>query len=268
LPAVQLARLNQQIDVLVWQFTRPSDFLIKLHDLFDLYADRVYRAGQAVPPTSMVPAYHIPQLILRQMEIALRGPCKQHPAAALALVDALWTETMLEPRLLAATLLGHIPLTPPEPILDRLRLYAQPGTDSLILASLLEDGGRSLRQELSARWIELIEDWANETLPQRQSIALKAIVVTTQDENFVNLPPLFRIFSRLLQIGHPLLQAELQTTLLALLHCSPKETIFLLRQVLPLSTSPTTHRLVRLSLSQVPVEHQAALRQALQSHQK
>jgi hypothetical protein len=268
LPAVQLSRLNQQLDVLVWQFTRPSDFLIKLHDLFDLYADRVYRAGQAVPPTSMVPAYHIPQLILRQMEIELRGPCKQHPAAALALVDVLWAETMLEPRLLGATLLGHIPLTPPETILNRLYSFAQPGTDSLLLTSLMEYGGRSLRQELPARWIELIESWANETLPARQAIALRAIVATTQDENFVNLPPLFRIFSRLLQVGHPLLQAELQTALLALLHRSPKETIFLLRQVLPLSTSPTTHRLVRLSLSQVPIEHQAALRQALHSQQK
>jgi hypothetical protein len=265
MPAVSLARLSQQIDVLVWQFTRPTDFLSKLHDLFNLYANRVYRKGQAVPPASMVPAYHVAPLVLRQLEMELRAPCKQHPIAALALVDALWAETMLESRILATTLLGNIPLHPPEPITERLRAFARPDTDTQVLDALLERGGVSLRQDQPDLWLGLIEYWANDLATASQGIALRAILVTARDERFSNHPPLFRIFSHLLQAASGAIQAELQTTLLGLLRCFPKETVFLLRQILPITGNTTTHRLVRLSLSHVPFEYQDGLRQALQA---
>lgn len=265
MPAVSLARLNQQIEVLVWQFTRPADFLVKLSDLFSLYANRVYRQGQDITPTSMVPAYHVAPLVLRQVEIGLRAPCKQHPAAALALVEALWTRTMLEERLLCATLLGSIPPHPAEPITAHIRQFARPDTDTQLLEALLERGGRGLRQEQAAVWLEMVENWANDSSAAYQVIALRAILITANDESFGNHPPLFRLFSRLLQAASGTTQAELQATLLGLLHRFPKETVFLLRQVLPLSNNPTTHRLVRLSLSHVPAESQDGLRQALQS---
>lgn len=265
MPAVQLSRLAQQIDVLVWQFTRPADFVLRLRDLFDLYADRVYRAGQAVPPATMAPSYHVPVLVMRKLEIELRAPCRQHPAAALLLVDALWLESMLEFKLLATTLLGMIPLRPPEPVLEHIRSFARSGMDTQVLDALLNNGGRGLRQEMPTRWIELIESWANDNGISQHAFALRSIIITSQDESFGNLPPLYRIFSSLLQEGAVTLQAELQSTLLALLKSSPKETVYLLRQVLSLSNKPTTQRLVRLSLSHVPPEYQASLRQALQS---
>ena len=267
MPAVQLSRLAQQIDVLVWQFTRPADFLQRLRDLFEYYADRVFKAGQAVPPATLVPSYHIPPIIMRQLEVELRQPCTQHPAAAFALVEALWGESMLEYRLLASILLGMVPLHPPDQVVECIRTFAVPKTDSQIIEALLENSGRSLRQEMPDIWINLIESWANSPSYAYQAIALKAIKISTNDEKFENFPPLFRIFSAILQIGPSALQAEMQTTLMALLDYSPKEMVYLLRQVLLITSSPTTKRLVRLSLSHVPPEYQNSLRQALQSHQ-
>jgi hypothetical protein len=268
MPAVQLSRLNQQISSLVWQFTRPTDFLPGLRDLFDLYANRVYRSGQSVPPTSLVQAYHVPTLVLRQLEIELTPSCKQHPAAALSLIDALWAEPMLESRILGATLLGYVPIEPPQPVIERIKGYTRPGIDTAILDALLEKGGRSLRLDRSDLWIELMDQWATDSLVFHQTAALRAITISIRDEQFINHPPVLGIFSGLLQTGSPSIQSELQTTLLSLLHSSPRETVFLLRQVLPLSNSPTTHRLVRLSLSKVPAEYQPGLRQALQSQTK
>ena len=267
MPAVQLSDLAQKIDVLVWQFTRPADFLLRLRDLFEYYANRVLKSGQAVPPETMAPSFHIPPIIMRQLEVALRQPCTQHPAAAFALADALWAESMLEYRVLATIILGLIPLQTPETLLQRIRAYAILKTDSHILEVLINNSGRRLRRESPDLWISLIESWANAPSIANQNMALKAIMITTQDEKFDNFPPLFRIFSGILQAGPSALQAEMQTTLMALLKYSPKETVYLLRQVLLLTTSPTTQRLVRLSLSHVPAEYQNSLRQALQSHQ-
>ena len=267
MPAVQLSRLAQQIDVLVWQFTRPADFLIHLRDLFELYANRLQKSGQAVPPTSMAPSFRTPTIIMRQLEVELRQPCEQQPAAAFALVEALWGETILEYRILATIILGMIPLQPPESVLQRIRTYAAPKIDTHVIEALLNNGGRRIRRETPDLWIDLIEDWANASSLGLQAIALKAIMITTMDEKFANFPPLFRIFSAVLQTGPSALQAELQTTLMALLKYSPKETVYLLRQVLSLTSSATTRRLVRLSLSHVPPEYQNSLRQALQSLQ-
>lgn len=263
MPAVQLARLNQQIDALIWLFPNPDDFLNRLRELFELYSDRLYRAGHAVPPTSMTPTYHVPILVLRHLRVGLRQSCRQHPAAALALVDGLWAETMLEFRLLAVALLGMIPLTEVEPVLERLRSFAHPAEDNHVLEMLLTDGGLSLRREQSQKWIDCIARWNNDPALPIQSIGLKAIKVTAQDGQFNNLPPLFRILSEQLKIGAAPLQAELQETLLALLRRSPTETVFLLRQILPLTISPISLRLVRSVLPRVPAEFQSGLRQAL-----
>jgi hypothetical protein len=162
-------------------------------------------------------------------------------------------------------LLGFIPIQPPEPVIARLQTFASPGTDTTLLDALLERGGLSLRQEQPALWIELIDRWAAESSPFSQSVALRAIAISIHDERFTNHPPLFRIFSSLLRTGSSALLSELQTTLYSLLKSSPTETVFLLRQIIPLSNNPSTQRLIRLSLSRVPPEFQASLRQALQT---
>jgi hypothetical protein len=266
MPAVSLARLKQQTEPLVWQFTRPADFLIKLRDLFEFYADRVYRAGQAVPPSSWAPAYHIPPLVIRHLEVELRTPCRQNPAAALNLIDFLTGQAMFEFRLLASILLGHVPLNEPDLVIDRLYNLARPGEGSAALKSLFANGGRTVRKELPDQWIELIERWIGASSEELQAVGLLAITVTANDEEFDNLPTIYRIFSEIFQRGPNTLQAELQEALQALLRRAPQETVFLLRQVLPLSTSPTTHRLVRQAMPRLPVEYQIHLRQALQSY--
>jgi hypothetical protein len=264
MPAVQLARLQQQIDALVWLFTNPAAFNTRLRDLFELYSDRVYRSGLAVPPTTLIQSYHVPPLVMRQLKIGLSPSCRAHPNAALALVDGLWVESMLEFRLLATALLGAIPVEQAAEVAERLRRYAVPGEDQHLLEVLLTDGGASLRLDLPQQWIELVTRWNNDPDPRVQSIGLKAMKVTAQDERFHNLPPLFRLLSDQLQKGSAALQAELQETVLALLQRSPTETVYLLRQILPITTSPISLRLVRLVLPRVPDELQAGLRQALQ----
>lgn len=266
MPAVSLARLKKQTDTLVGNFTRPPEFLSKLRDLFEIYADRVYRAGRTVPPSSLAPAYHVPALVIRQLELELRAPCQQNPAAALDLVDMLWGESMLEFRLLSAMLLGQVPLKESDAVIDRLNRFVKPGEDHAALKSLLANGGRIVRRELPDRWVELIERWMASSSEDLQAVGLLAVTVTANDEEFDNLPTIYRIFSDLFQRGPNSLQAELQEALQALLRRAPQETVYLLRQVLPLSSSPTTHRLVRQALPRLPIEYQTNLRQALQSY--
>lgn len=263
MPAVQLARLKIQIDDLASVFTRPVVFQKKLADLLDFYANRAYRPGQAVRTKTLLPTYHVAPLIIRYMEQAFSRLCQEQPAAALELIDCLWQDTYLEPRLLAAALLGSIALTPPEPVLERLRSWANPDQDAQLLTALLQQGSANVRKKLPDLWLEIVEQWLSESGLASRSLGLVALLPVVQDQSYQNLPRVFRLLAPVMQSAQPDLQADLQVNLEALAQRSPAETAYFLRQMMNIAPSTTIVRLVRRLLPVFSEEQQTGLRKAL-----
>src|SRR5512133_2706116 len=102
MPAAELTRLRAQINGLITRFADPESFRLALRDLLDLYANRAYRAGQAVQPQSLLPSYRVSPLIMQQLDLELSKTCQEQPEQALKVVEMLWHDPYLEPRLLAA----------------------------------------------------------------------------------------------------------------------------------------------------------------------
>lgn len=263
MPAVSLARLKNQIDELASVFARADTFQKKLSSMLDFYADRAYRPGQAVKTKTLLPTYHVAPLVMRYLEQGFGRLCQEQPDAALRLIDCLWKDDYLEPRLLAASLLGSTALTPPEPVLERLHAWANPDQDDQLLAALLQQGSARLRKELPDRWLEIVETWLSASdLPSR-SLGLVALLPTAQDRYYENIPRIFRLLAPVIQSAQPDLQTDLLINLEALARRSPAETAYFLRQMMSISTSVTTVRLVRRLLPILPEEHQTGLRKAL-----
>ena len=263
MPAVQLVRLKEQIAQLAWYFTRPVEFQKQLHALLDFYSDRTYRPGQAVKARPLIMTYHVGPLVLRQLEHNLSHLCQENPGAALALVDVLWKDIYLEPRLLAASLLGLTPLTPPEAVLERILAWSDPEMDIQLLEILTSRGSVRLRREQPERWLVLIEDWLSDQKNEVQAIGLKALLPLIQDREFENLPRIFRLLGTLVQNAPKGLQSELIEDLMGLARRSPAETAYFLRQMMSIGNSPATTRLVRRCLPAFNEEMQANLRKAL-----
>ena len=108
MPAIDLARLKKQTAYLADIFDQPDDFLREHREILDHYVNRTLRS-QGVAPSSVLPTYRTPPVVLRQIETSLGPVAEQQPIQALELADALWDEGWLETRLLAAFLLGRIP---------------------------------------------------------------------------------------------------------------------------------------------------------------
>jgi hypothetical protein len=140
-----MTRLKSQITGLVWKFTSPEDFRRAVCELFDQYADRAYRAGEVVQAERRALAYHAPPLVLRQLELELSRHISENPEAALSAADALWKDAYLEPRLVAAFLLGQAPVDPPDGVLARLEAWCLPKEDRQALDGLFERGTERLR---------------------------------------------------------------------------------------------------------------------------
>jgi hypothetical protein len=263
MPAVQLPRLKEQISKLAWHFTRPVEFQKQLHALFDLYSDRTYRPGQAVKARPLILTYHVAPLVIRQINHDLGHLCEENPGAALALVDELWKDSYLEPRLLAASLLGQTSLTPPEPVLERILAWTGRDIDTQLLEILTSRGSIRLRREQPERWLVLIEQWLSDPQNEIQEVGLKALIPLIQDREFENIPRIFRLLGPLVQNAPKTLYSELTEVLTELARRAPAESAYFLRQMMSIGNNMATTRLVRRCLPAFNEEMQINLRKIL-----
>jgi hypothetical protein len=266
MPAVELNRLRAQIQELVKQFQDQPAFQIALRDLLETHANRAYRASQAVQPQPLLPSYRVAPLVLRQLELELGKTCQQYPVQAVKNLEMLWQDPYLEPRLLATSLIGMIPAEYEQPVIQSLRAWAQPSQNFRILEALFKNGTITLRRTSPGRLIELMEEWLTDPRAEVKVMGVRALIPLIEDEAFENLPPVFRILSPLVQEITAALAVDLQITIQALARRAPSETTYFLLQVLTLSDSPGTARLIRRCLHLFEPDQQSSMRAALAAH--
>jgi hypothetical protein len=265
MPAVELTRLRSQINALIVHFSDPVAFRGGLSSLLDQYANRAYRPGHTVQVQNLLPSYRVSPLITHQLEQELSRTCREQPLYALGVVEALWRDTYLETRTLATVLLGAIPASHTAAVVQKLREWATPAENFRMLQALFANGTITLRSAASQQLFALIDVWLSSDDSQVQALGVQALVPLVTDGNFENLPPVYRLLSPLVQHVPPALTTELSEVLVALSQRSPTETVYFLRQALPLASSPATARLARKCLPLFSPQQQASLRAALQA---
>lgn len=266
MPAVQLARLKRQIDKLAWHFTRPAEFCRELNELLESYADLTYRPTSVVKQsTGKVPSYHVPVVVMRQLEMAAGQWAQENAPAALDLMDALWQEPMSEPRFLAAYLLGMLPLDLSQAVTERLQHWARPGEEKEFLQSLFKQGTVMMRRQAAGIFLNQVRDWLNEAGLASKRIGLLAVRPLIEDRNFENLPAVYNAVGPVLQSHPGTLKNELTAVLIALSQRSPTETAYFVRQMAGQTTSPDLLRLLRRCVSEFPDHIQAQLRSLVQT---
>ncbi len=263
MPAVELSHLREQIARVVSQFDQAGEFRRSLTTLLELYTNHAYRAGQEVPSRPLLPSYHLPPLVIRQLEIELIAATHRDPASALSITDLLWQSDYLEQRALAALMLGQVHLSQAEGVLERLQRWAVPEANREALELILTRGTVRLRREGPDALIDLVREWFSAPRVATQSIGLRALLPLIHDENFHNLPPIFDLLSPLLRKPAPALFNDLQEALQALAERSPSETAFFIRQVAGGGANPDLSRLCRRVLPLFPPNQQDSLRAAL-----
>lgn len=263
MPAILPARLRQQAALLAEQFEQPDAFIRSLHHLLDFYADRTHRPGQAGEPPPLLSAYNVRPPVIRQVLQELVQLAPENPEAALNLCDALWNQPYLELRLLAAGLLGQLPVDPPEPVLERVQAWVKQGTEARLKTVLFDQGLARLRKEDPNLVLQRAEEWLSSADPFDQQLGLQAMLPLVSDPAYQNLPVFFRLIYTLVRSIPPGLRPDLLDVLAALARRSPQETAYFLRQTLLTLQSPDTAWLIRRSLPAFPLNTQESLRRAL-----
>src|SRR5512139_773848 len=207
MPAIDLARLKKQTVQLADIFGQPADFLRAHHEVLEFYVNRSLRS-QSVAPSSVLPTYRTPVVVLRQIEKELGTVAEKQPLLALELADALWDEGWLETKLLAAFLLGRIP-PQEERLLARLTAWTQAVRDPEVRAALLTTSLTRLRRETPDLFLILVKEWLHPARQRMWSNGIQALVPLIASPEFDNLPPIFEILGPILKASPAALQFDL-----------------------------------------------------------
>ena len=261
MPAIDLARLKKQTAYLADVFGEPAVFLRELLEVLEFYVNRSLRS-QSVAPSSVLPTYRTPVVVLRQIEKELGPVAEGQPLRALELADALWDEGWLETKLLAAFLLGRIP-PQEERLLARLTAWTQAVRDPEVRAALLTTSLTRLRKETPDLFLVLVKEWLHPARQRMWSNGVQALVPLIASPDFDNLPPIFELVEPILKAAPGALQFDLQELIATLFEASPDETTYFLQQILKETKSPLPAIALRRMIPDLPPELQTSLREIL-----
>jgi hypothetical protein len=261
MPAIDLARLKKQTARLSDIFDQPVAFLRELREILEFYVNRTLRS-QSVAPSSVLPTYRTPVVVLRQIETEIGPAAERQPIQALELADALWDEGWLETKLLAAFLLGRIP-PQEERLLARLTAWTQAVRDPEVRAALLTTSLTRLRKETPDLFLVLVKEWLHPARQRMWSNGVQALVPLISSPDFDNLPPIFEIVEPIIKTSPGTLQFDLQELITTLFEASPEETTYFLQQILKATKSPLPSIALRRMSPELPAELQANLREML-----
>lgn len=261
MPAIDLARLKKQTAHLADLFDQPDDFLRQHREILDHYVNRTLRT-LSVAPSSVLPTYRTPSVVLRHIENELGPVAEKRPIQALVLADALWDEGWLETRLLAAYLLGRIP-PQEERLLARLTAWTQAVRDPSVRAALLTTSLTRLRKETPDLFLILVKEWLHPARQRMWSNGLQALVPLISSPDFDNLPPIFEIIEPILKASPATLQSDIQELLATLYKDSPDETVYFIQQILKDTKNPLTATTLRRMSQELPQELGASIREML-----
>lgn len=263
MPAIQPDQLKKQSALLIQDASDPHAFVRQLHQLFEFYADRAIRPGQATKNRPLTASYRVRPPVLRQILQELEASIESQPESSLVLCDALWDENFLEFKLLASMILGKIPATQSTCILQRVEKWTQPELETQLITALFDYGLNRLKQENPQSVMRLIEKFLKSSKLFQQQAGLRAIKPILSNPGFNNLPAFFQMLQAYVLKIHPTLRPDLLEVIAILAKQSPKETAYFLRESINLPNNPDTAWIIRHSLNFFPSEQQSSLREYL-----
>ena len=263
MPAVEQTRLRTQTRLLIQRYASADDFVKGLIELYEFYSDRTYNPAVSGQHYPTLQAYNVTPLINRQFELEIGKLCQDNPLSSLDVIDRLWKQEKIEPRQLAAELLGKIPLEYSDQVIERLQKWSLPTEDRELINYLHEHGSTRLRRESNSEWMKVIRTWMESKETHNQVFALQCLIPLIQNPEFADLPQLFNLLSKYLSYPQPRILYVLQIVIETLAKRSPNETVYTLKAVLKGPHSSEIPRLFRRLIPSFPPEQAQSLRIAL-----
>jgi len=260
MPAAELSRLQAQISAISTQFDEPRIFLRSLLTLMELYSDQHFKPGDLSRVQHLFPEYRLPAPVIQQLTTSLSSLTANHPISAMQIMDSLWQAKYFEARLMAAVMLGSLPVKPIKPVMDRIINWANPEEDKDLITAVLNSANRLFKSEKMGVWLNQIKAWLRFDNEGLVKIGLQALHVVLNDPKFVNSEKIFPLLKPVILHVSLSLQKELLSLIELLVDHSEMETTAFLRSVLTQTNNNEVIRFVRRCLPLLEQDSQISLK--------
>ncbi|MGB2962999.1 MAG: DNA alkylation repair protein [Anaerolineales bacterium] len=260
--AINPARLKVQSAELSAHFSDPDTFLPKLHTLLDFYAVRIQKTSISRPSLTLR-SYQVAAPVLRAVERELKESLNTNPSQGLLLIDALWEEEWVETQILAVDLLGALPPINTESIFKRLSYWISSSGAEVIRNILTTRGVSRLRSKNPDLVLDFFQDLLLSPGKGNCQAVLSGLVPFAEDQDFDNLPIIYKLLSTILLVEEKGLIKEILAVLKALIKRSEQETLYFLERQLATAAKPRIIRATRQILAVFSENNQAKLKKTL-----
>ena len=266
--AIDLTRLNKQIERLKEVFSQPAEFRKELHDTLQFYHRYSHRQHKDAVPVSFMRVYDLPEQILPHIAYGLSLKARQDKSETLGVVDELWQDEHYEARDLAAHLLGQVPLTGSADVYDRIRQWSSMPMDRAVVSAVFSKGSQRLRSEDPKSWSAFVGTLLASPLERLQIHGLYALSLLVEQSDSGQFPQFFRWIRPFIQNDQTFFQPNLSSAIAALAHRSPAETAYLLKEVLSDTDGSGIEQRVRSYLPFFDEQLGEGLQASIRMHQK
>ena len=265
MPAIDLTRLRTRLGILLSNLGRPVGFVRELRDLFISYGDLTLPLGASPSGIKTLPTLNTPPLLNREILSALAENCRDDPGLILQIIDLLWEQSAVEIRLLGAQLLGRLPGEYSGEVINRIKKWASNIEDAELFPSLHQFGSLTLRKENPDAWLEMLTGWRDSPEPELVKLAIDGVIPLIDDEDYQNLPAIFTFLTKLVINLEKPYQFELLNAIEHLAKRSENETVYFLKEMIQLTTSPDAGRFFRRTLDSFSPIKKDSIKQELRS---
>ncbi len=266
--AIDLTRLNKQIEELKEVYSQPAEFRKLLHETLQFYHRYAHRQHKDSVPVSFMRVYDMPEQILPQVAYGLSLKARQDASETLAVVDELWKDDHFEARDLAAHLLGQVLLAAKADVFERIEQWSSGPLDRAVVNSVFSKGSQRLRSEDPQSWTEFVGNLLASPLERQQNHGLYALSLLVDQSHSDQLPQFFRWIRPFIQSDQTLIQPNLSQVIAALARRSPAETAYVLKEVMSDTDGSGIEQRVRSYLPYFDEQLSEGLLSSIHMHQK
>lgn len=265
MPAIELSRLRTKVTLLTGLIEDPARLLGELLQFYASYSDLTFQSGLFSVKAGNLFAFRTPPLINREIENAFTKFAATSTDRICELIDLLSKCSELEPRQLAATLLGVLPSEHLDQVIPRLTSWVMATTDPEDFTWLFNRATANLRREKPEIWLSLLQQWLETPDDQSRSIAVYGLSSMISDSSLTSLPLIYKHLQPLMLEENTNISPYLETIIERLIEKSETETLYFLKQIIRQSKNQSLIRMIRRSMGLFSPEGQESLKDFLRA---
>lgn len=248
MPAIDLGRLEREVEHLESLFDSPAELTRAALDVLGFYAERARRPSTALGAEEPGRSLTVPAPVLRAIGTGLRKQADLHPECGWRAADVLWAADLRETRILACWVLSGFG---DERVAEWVEHRAAGLDDPHVMTAVVDRACLSWRRLSGASYIEQIKRWLASSRSLLHALGLRALEAGLELPELEDMHRAFEILASLPRSLRGDARGALADLLETLARHSPAETTrFLLEEIE--AERPGVERLARSILPGLP----------------